>query len=292
MAPHLTHVSELRCRLGEGPLWDPDRCRLLVTDLHVGAVSELDLQLHAVGSLQFDRPATAMTRQQDGSLLIFHDRGDITHVTTAGHTLLTAVLTEEREGLCNDVIADAQGRVLCGTQPIGSRPGRLYIIERNLRTRVLLDDIIEPNGMGFSRDGRTLYFTDSGAQTISSFDYDSGSGSIANRQVLFRAADQVFPDGLTVDAAGFLWSAQWNGACVLRLDPAGNVALKVPVPAMRVTSVAFGGPRYDQLFVTSAAGNGSALDAADLAPGATDGAVFCFEGCGTGSAEYCSRLMV
>jgi sugar lactone lactonase YvrE len=119
---------------------------------------------------------------------------------------------------------------------------------------VLDDGIHLANGIGFSPDATQLYFTDSAARIIYRYDYDVQSGAARNRSVLVRVPlDQGIPDGLAVDAEGFLWSAQWYGGCVVRYDPEGKVERRVITPAKQTSSLAFGGPNLDELFITSAA---------------------------------------
>ena len=60
------------------------------------------------------------------------------------------------------------------------------------------------------------------------------------------------PDGLAVDAEGFIWSANWQGGCVIRYAPGGSVASVIRVPAPCPTSCTFGGVALDMLYVTTA----------------------------------------
>jgi sugar lactone lactonase YvrE len=55
-----------------------------------------------------------------------------------------------------------------------------------------------------------------------------------------------------VDAEGHLWVAQWDGACLSRFRPDGTRERVVRLPVRRPTCVAFGGPDFDVLYVTSA----------------------------------------
>ncbi|HKE96011.1 MAG TPA: SMP-30/gluconolactonase/LRE family protein [Povalibacter sp.] len=289
MTDTLEATSLIRCGLGEGPLWHPVNGCLYVTDIANRRVQVLDALLNRIRTIDLACTTTAMTWQQDGSLLCFHDRGAISRISGSGDrcTVLDC-LPDEIGGLYNDVIADTHGRVLCGTQPTANRLGRLYAIEPDLSHRVLLDDVQEPNGLGFSPDGRALYFCDSVAQTIWKFPYDSSAGTLGAREVFFRVEGRALPDGLTVDTEGHVWSAQWNGAAVLRIDPSGRVVRTLKPPASRITSVCFGNTDFRTLYVTSA------QDGADdhEPPPATrdDGAVFAFGGCGIGRAEFPSRL--
>jgi D-xylono/L-arabinono-1,4-lactonase len=287
MNPAHSMVSDDRFALGEGPLWDPTLGQLYVTDAFKGVVRVLDEDLQVKKSLVFGRTTTAMTQQVDGSILFLHDRGSITRLSATGvrECLLQGIPGEE-DGVANDIIADPNGRVLVGMQPVGERLGRLYCLQPDLTHRILLDDVREPNGLGFSPDHSTLYFTDSGAQTIYRFDYDASTGSISAGEVLLKTSGSVLPDGLTVDAEGFIWSALWNGGCVIRIDPQGRIVRTITLPAMRITSVAFGGSTMETLYVTSAAdGAESKTDNSSM-----DGAVFRIPNCGRGRCEFRSRL--
>jgi D-xylono/L-arabinono-1,4-lactonase len=280
--------SSTRCELGEGPLWHPVHLQLYVTDIAPGTVRVLDSSLNLLKTLEFGRPTTALTWQEDGTLLFYHDKGAITRLSSdeQQHALVDHLPGEER-GLFNDVISDPAGRVLCGTQPVDGRAGRLYCLERDLTRRVLLEDIREPNGLAFSPDHRTLYFSDSTAQIVWRFSYDWRAGRLSDRQVFLETEGEVLPDGLTVDADGFVWAALWNGGAVIRIDPTGRIVRSIRVPAMRATSVAFGGPLLNTLYVTTAR-----QEPGTSASGSEDrgGAIFAFHGIGRGRPEFPSAL--
>jgi sugar lactone lactonase YvrE len=60
------------------------------------------------------------------------------------------------------------------------------------------------------------------------------------------------PDGLIVDAEGFIWNGHWNGWKLTRYDPSGKIERQIRFPVQHVISFAFGGRDLDQLFVTTA----------------------------------------
>ena len=108
------------------------------------------------------------------------------------------------------------------------------------------------NGLGWSPDNRTMYFIDSAPREIYAYDFDLASGEIKNRRTLVRIAEEHgLPDGMTVDAQGFLWVAQWNGGRIVRYDPEGKIERVVAMPVKRPTSVTFGGPDLTTLYITS-----------------------------------------
>lgn len=109
-----------------------------------------------------------------------------------------------------------------------------------------------------------MYFVDTPTGVIESFDYDPAHGTIGQKRSFARVDEHAGrPDGATVDQAGYLWSAGWDGWCVTRYAPDGRVDRRLPVPVRWPTSCAFGGPALDVLFVTSASQGLSAAALAD-----------------------------
>jgi sugar lactone lactonase YvrE len=158
----------------------------------------------------------------------------------------------------NDCIADPRGRLLSGSvfyNPSGEYPlGKLICVDTDGSARIIDEGFHLANGLGFSPDCNTLYFTDSVARTIFAYDYDVTGGTVRNRRVFAKVPpSQGIPDGLTVDAEGFVWSAEWYGSCIVRYDPKGNIERLVDTPAKQTSSLAFGGPKLTDIFITSAA---------------------------------------
>lgn len=110
-----------------------------------------------------------------------------------------------------------------------------------------------PNGIGWSPDNRIMYFTDTMVRTIWAYEYDVTRGDLGQRRVFaWLDAHDGLPDGLTVDAEGFVWSAVWDGWRVIRYAPDGGIDREIRLPVQRPTSCMFGGPALDTLYVTSA----------------------------------------
>ncbi len=158
----------------------------------------------------------------------------------------------------NDCAADPAGRLITGSNfydPSIEYPlAVLFQFDTNGRGRILDEDFHLSNGIGFSPDGKTMYFTDSVARTIYAYDYDLASGEVKNRRTFVRVPSiEGLPDGLAVDAEGFVWSAQWYGGCVVRYDPDGRVERRVAVPAKQTSSLAFVCADLTYIFITTAA---------------------------------------
>ncbi|HYU40590.1 MAG TPA: SMP-30/gluconolactonase/LRE family protein, partial [Vicinamibacteria bacterium] len=123
----------------------------------------------------------------------------------------------------------------------------------DLTVHTMLTGVSISNGLDWSLDGRRMYYVDSPTRRIDVFDFELATGSIANRRTFASVpADAGVPDGLTVDAAGFVWLALWGGAALRRYAPDGTLERVVPLPVTHPTSCAFGGAGLDELYVTSA----------------------------------------
>jgi sugar lactone lactonase YvrE len=130
----------------------------------------------------------------------------------------------------------------------------LWRVEPDLTFTKLIDQVGNSNGLGWSPDEKTFYWTDTKTGCVFAFDYDPLRGDISNRRVVVEVDKSIGrPDGLTVDSEGFLWTALWAGSGVARWNPAtGEMVAKVECPALNVTCPAFGGPNLDVLYFTTA----------------------------------------
>jgi D-xylonolactonase len=171
--------------------------------------------------------------------------------------ILLASEADGKDCVMNDCIADPEGRVYSGSyhyNPTGvAAPSFLFRIDTDGSVHVADEGIQFSNGLAFSPDCSTLYFSDSVARCIYAYNWRRENGNLTNRRVFVQLSpEEGFPDGLTVDAEGFLWCAHWFGARITRYDPDGKVERVVTLPAAQISSLAFGGPDLDVIFVTSA----------------------------------------
>jgi D-xylonolactonase len=152
----------------------------------------------------------------------------------------------------NDVIADPEGRVYAGAMEGGS--GRLIRFDPDGTVTDLFDGLGIPNGMGFTPDLTGMYVTDSVPRKIYYFDYDRKTGDLTNRRVFAEIPkpDGV-PDGMSVDADGYVWSAIWYGGRIKRFSPDGKLDREVFLPAVQTASVTFGGPDLADMYVSTSA---------------------------------------
>lgn len=282
-----TRVADTRNGTGEGPLWHPDEERLYWVDIPAGQLFGYNpsIDTHEVVYETDDRPIGGFTIEADGALLLFTRR--TVERLTPGDNETATIVEIDADTRFNDVIADPEGRVFCGTMPGDEALGDLYQVDTDGTVTVVIEDVDIPNGMGFSRDLQTFYFTESEAHRIYAFEYDRNTGELSDRQTFCATPDDDgVPDGMTVDVDDHVWSARWNGGRVVRYAPDGDPVADVELPAKKVTSVTFGGPGYEDLYLTTALSGGDREREGDGA-----GALFRLQDVGIGGTpEFRSRI--
>jgi D-xylono/L-arabinono-1,4-lactonase len=280
-------VVDLPSGTGEGPLWHEDAQKLYWVDISAGTLFRYDPE-SGVNELVYrhDAQIGGYTIQRDGSLVLFCSEGKILRLIGDQTEVIVPGIDKERTGRFNDVIADPEGRVFCGTMPTEDGLARLYRLDPDGTLTEIYDDIALSNGCGFSPDLSTFYLTDSNNRRIYRARYDRSSGELSDREVLIETPDDgSVPDGMTVDAEGNIWSARWDGRALFKYSPEGDLLGHVPFPVRKVSSVAFAGDAYDVAYVTTAGGPSRSAD-----EGMVAGSLFRVDLKTTGRAPFRSRL--
>jgi sugar lactone lactonase YvrE len=130
----------------------------------------------------------------------------------------------------------------------------LYRITPEGQSTRVVDGLFCSNGLAWSPDGRTLYHSDSRGPWLQVFDFDARQGLATNpRRLLTLTEADGLPDGGTMDAEGFYWSAGITAGVLNRISPAGVIVERIPLPVTAPTMPCFGGADLRTLFVTSLA---------------------------------------
>lgn len=278
-------ITNYSCETGENPLWHPLEKRLYWCDIPSGRMFRYSPETGLHESVLQKGILGGFTIEADGALLLFMAGGSIQRWHEGELTTIVEGIDDERDSRFNDVIADPRGRVFCGTMPTPTRPGRLYKLDCDGSLTIMLEGIGCANGMAFSRDLKRMYFTDSDAREIYVFDYEESTGFLSNRRVFVSTrGEDGLPDGATIDVEGYLWSARWDGSCIVRYAPDGQEERRISMPVKKVSSITFGGENYEDLYVTSA----GALSRSENGPDA--GALFRLRTGIRGVPEFHSRI--
>lgn len=267
MQPQL--FLDARAELGEGPFWDTRTQTLHWLDI-------LNKRVYAGPDLlaQLDEFIGCAAPRADGGLILALKNSIVDLKPGSIKPAVLAALSEPVNNRFNDGKCDPAGRFLAGSMDLNeSAPtGALYSFDGKTVTK-LLSGITISNGLTWSPDHQTFYYTDTPTRQVTAFDYDLATGQVANPRPAVRVPDGLgWPDGMTSDTDGNLWIAMWGGAQVTKWDPrTGRLLDQIPMPVLQPSSCIFGGADLNELYVTSAR---KGLGQADLAKYPLSGGLF------------------
>ncbi|KAG8264094.1 hypothetical protein J6590_019443 [Homalodisca vitripennis] len=262
--------------LGEGPYWDEESQTLYFIDLFNHEIHNYNPKTkehHSVNVETEGKPVTLVVKvKNEKNKFVISVKNHLAVVNWDGISSkplnpehLADIESSNATTRLNDGKCDPSNRLWAGTMgPLlkGSHDqfeeekGAFYIIHKNLTVTKQLSKVGISNGLAWSLDKKKMYFIDSLKCRVDSYDYDDASGVISNEKTVFclkKNNIKGLPDGMTIDAEGMLWVAVYGGACVLRINPnSGELLHTLKIPSLQTTSVAFGGPNLEDLYVTSA----------------------------------------
>lgn len=275
----ITCVQQANAILGEGPVWDRRLGVLYWVDIMRPAVFRFEPGVGQTGYWPMPTMVGCVALTSLPQRLVVADEQGLgfLELTTGELRRIGGQEIELVGARFNDGKVDRAGRFWAGTMDSKvSRPlGNLYRLDADHSVRRMASGFICSNGLGWSPDNRTMYFTDSLVRTIWAYEFDPDSGELGARRDFARLPDGagVF-DGLTVDSLGYVWVAIWDGWRVMRYAPDGAVDDEIRVPVQRPTSCVFGGADLKTLYITSACAE---LGSKDLRRGPLAGALFAIE---------------
>lgn len=248
-------VLDSRANLGEGPVWDAQTSTLVWVDMMAHDVHRFDPATGKDTAVNVGTPVGAAVLRASGGMMLAVEDGFLALSDAGEVELFAAVEAQDRTHRMNDGKCDSAGRFWAGTTSYDFVPGEstLWRLDADGATTPVITGMTLSNGLGWSPDDRTLYVIDSFGLRLDAFDYDASSGTVGPARQLIGFADGgALPDGMTVDAEGYLWVAMYGGGALRRYAPDGSLDREVPVPVSQPTSCAFGGPDYTDLYVTTA----------------------------------------
>ena len=270
-----TVAADVHAILGEGPWWDAPTATLLWVDIEGRRLHRLDPVTGRTSGRDLDQmPGAVVGRPAGGFAVALEDGIWVADADAGVLRRIAAIESDDPLTRMNDASCDRRGRLWVGSMAHDSRPGAgaLYRVETDGSVERVLADVSISNGIDWSPDDRLMYYVDSATRRIDVLDYDLETGCPRDGRTLAHLPEGAgIPDGLTVDAEGYLWVALWDGWSVRRYSPSGDLDRVVRFPVARVTSCAFGGPGLTDLYVTSAS---SGLSPAEIAEQPLAGVLF------------------
>lgn len=248
---------------GENPLWDERRELLFWCDIPGEKIFAFDPKTHSHRLVaELGRECGAFSLEESGDLLLLFvgdaalldpDSGEVKPLANG--------FLQDAERF-NDCIACPDGSVFAGTVDWTQKTrGGLFHLHRGFENHRVTPVRTEcSNGLGWTRDGRGLYWADSSSRITWLFDFDPQTNELGEGREWLYTADFT-PDGLTTDGEGGVWIAYFNGPFVRHYDQNAGFIEQFDLPARHVTSCIFGGEDLDELYITT--GGGKPDDAPD-----------------------------
>lgn len=283
----ITRLVAPECEGGENPMWDAARGVLHYIDNTGRKVHSFDPATDETRTLDMPSVVTTLVLRQGGGAVVTLRSGIHFLDFDSGALELVDPLADPPPHVYNDGKVDSRGRFLIGASTANfaspSPDGGLFRLDPDQALSRLDGGIHFSNSPCWSPDEKTFYFSDSWVDTTFAYDYDIETGAVANRRPFVNTRKLGgLPDGATVDADGLFWVAIYQGGKVAAYRPDGTLERTIDMPVKLVSSVAFGGPGLDRLFVTTIA---HGIHGDPVEDGA--GALYVIDGLGTrGRAEH------
>lgn len=258
------HLSQVDCVLrieatcGESPMWSTVESVLYWTDNVERCIHRFDPRAGRDERLGLDEDVMDIVVRRDGGLLVVTAKSFAWLEPGSGRIQAFAEVELDRpDNRFNDGKVDRRGRYWAGSmdgQHWGRPSGAVYRLDPDGEPGLVRDGLVCANGLGWSPDDSTFYLGESFRHAIFAYDFEVERGTISNRRVFAEvgAPDGAFPDGLTVDAEGGVWSAHNAGGKVVRYDADGTPTHVIGLPVPHPTSCIFGGEDSATLYITTA----------------------------------------
>ena len=251
-------VQNTRASLGESPVWSPDKQLLYWVDINNRLIHQFNPKngetrnwpCHTeIGCIGLANKERLIVGLRDGFYYFLPSNGAFDFIADPE--------PNKPKNRLNDGKVDRAGRMWCGSMqdPNPNDPvGKLYRLNGGKICNCIMDGIRIPNAIAWSPNNKTMYFGDTRASIIWSFDFSLNKGTIKNKRVFVDLSQQKGrPDGATVDEEGYLWNAEYGGSRVVRYTPEGKFDRQIELPVTNVTCCTFGGPNLSTLYITTAA---------------------------------------
>ena len=251
-------VIDCKNALGEGCFQDPRDGALWWTDIDGSRIWRMAADRSTSSFVLPGRAGFILPRKNEGFVIGFPDQLCLANGDLSRFTRLHDVEADLPQTRINDACVDPYGGVVFGTfdetpdmeqrRPVGA----VYRLGPDGTLTRLFGEVIIANGLAFSPDGTVMYFADTPVDMIRRFRVGLDFSSFDEMEPL-SGNDQApgLPDGGTVDAEGYYWSARVWGGCIVRFDTDGQIDTKIDLPTKGPTCVKFGGPDLTELFITT-----------------------------------------
>ena len=250
----------------EGPRWHEDQ--LYFADFHGGKVFALKSNGQVDAICHASDWVSGLGFAPGGDLLVVavRERKLLRCSVSTGLVEVAADISGIARHFCNDMLVDERGRAYIGNFGLDMAADEIHeadlvMVSQRGEVGVVARNLVFPNGMARTADGRTLIVAETFAARLTAFDIRA-DGSLTGRRTWAALSDRSFatiseclgsgaplPDGIALDIEGAPWIGDAGGRAALRVAPGGEILDRVPTPELSVYAVALGGPDLKTLYM-------------------------------------------
>lgn len=252
---HVEVAIAAQAKLGECPRWHQASNSLYWIDINAFQLHRYNFDSDLHETLQFEEEIGCFAFRQGGGFTLAMRSGF--YLLNGWNTQLEYIVDPESDlpkSRFNDGRCDAKGRFFAGSyySPKDWNAANLWCLDENRQVIKVHDGMLTVNGVAFSPDFKTLYFSDTPKHCIYRADYDLAEGLVGKPEVFYQFPfGEGRPDGAAVDIEGCYWVALYEGGRIVKISPEGEILEEIAVPVRCPTMVAFGGTDMNTLFITS-----------------------------------------
>jgi len=243
----------------EGPIWDANNKLVYCVSIEQGIIYQINPQSGEVNSFSTQGSVGCVALNKEGNLISAEKEGIFEINPKTKEKIYLTQLETDINLRYNDGRFDPVGRFLVGTKSEKDFflekeivKGKLFSYINGVQ-KVLLNDLLISNGIGFSHNNEKMYFIDTPTKKVAQYDYNLETGDISFEKHIVNIDGPGWPDGMCVDLDGHIWVAEWEGNRVRKWDiNTGQVLDEIIVPCPRVTSCCLGGDNLRDLYITTA----------------------------------------
>ena len=257
MSSEVELLIDAKALVGEGPIWHAQKGVLYWLDILSHKVYIYDPATDENRSIDVGQAVgTIVPRKSGGVMLAMHHGFASLDLETEKVEMINDPESHLSETRFNDGKCDPAGRFWAGTMTFEGKTGAgsVYCMFADHSVKRMFGDVSIANGIAWSLDNSTMYYIDTPTNVVVAYDYDNETADISNKRVVITIPQEDgMPDGMTMDSEEMLWIAHYGGSRVTRWDPkSGKLLQTITLPVTQVTACALGGPKMDQLYITSA----------------------------------------
>lgn len=250
MSYNIEVLTDARCIVGEGPVWDEQTRSLLMVDIQGKRMRRIHWDSGRIEETVLPQQTGFFLLTESGELLGGAERGVYRIDKDEEFTLFSKPFLLKGQRF-NDGKVGPDGRAYIGTFS-RDYSAAFYRMESNGTVTELFDGVCNSNGLDWSPDGKTLYYNDTPTGKTDAFTFDAASGTLCDRRTVFTHTGGK-PDGMCIDSEGNLWCAVWGSGNVVCFTPQGELVHRIELPAKQIACCAFAGDDMSTLVVTTAA---------------------------------------